>query len=82
MIDHRTLDNLARQVSQLIPADLKAISQDIEIQVRELLNAQFVKMNLVTREEFEIQTAVLKRTREKLEKMESHIAKLEKQLLK
>ena len=81
MIDHRTLENLAKQFSSLVPPDVKLIQQDIEKQVRELLLSQFAKMNLVTREEFDIQTAVLKRTREKLERMESHVAELEKQLL-
>jgi len=51
---------------------------DIENNIHSLLQSSLNKMNLVTREEFDVQSAVLQRTREKLEKLEKQVAQLEK----
>ena len=55
-------------------------AKDIEKNVRALLAQGFAKLDLVTREEFDVQTQVLARTREKLAELEAHVAKLEAQL--
>ena len=56
-------------------------AQEIEKNVRAMMNQGFQKMDLVTREEFELQTKVLAKTREKLEALEAKVAALEKQYL-
>ena len=71
------LDNLAKRLSSLIPEPLQATQQDIESNLRSGLESGLRKMNLVTREEFDVQNAVLLRTREKLEALEKRISELE-----
>ena len=59
---------------------MQQAQQDIESSVHALLQSSLARMNLVTREEFDVQTALLERTREKLEKLEQHLRELEKNL--
>lgn len=71
------LDTLAKRLSSLIPEPLQATQQDIESNLRSGLESGLRKMNLVTREEFDVQSAVLLRTREKLEELEKRVVALE-----
>ena len=71
------LDTLAKRLSSLIPEPLQATQQDIESNLRSGLESGLRKMNLVTREEFDVQSAVLLRTREKLEELERRVVELE-----
>lgn len=71
------LDTLAKRLSSLIPEPLQATQQDIESNLRSGLESGLRKMNLVTREEFDVQSAVLLRTREKLEELEKRVVELE-----
>ena len=73
-----SLDDLARQLADAVPRNLKAIGDDLERNFRSLLQAGLGKMDLVTREEFDLQVAVLKRTREKLEALEARVDELER----
>lgn len=73
---NESLEQLAKRISSLIPADVKNLQNDFENNVRSLLQSSLTKMNLVTREEFDVQSAVLQRTREKLEQLEKQIEKL------
>lgn len=75
------LDELAKKLATLVPEPLKHLQEDMEKNMRGLLESGLQKMNLVTREEFDIQGAVLLRTREKLEALEERVAALEAQLL-
>lgn len=75
-----TLDELARQLADSVPKNLRALGEDLERNFKSLLQTGFERMDLVTREEFDLQTAVLARTREKLEKLEARVAELEKDL--
>ena len=70
------LEELIKRISSLIPGDVKHMQQDIENNVRSMLQSTLTKMNLVTREEFDVQSAVLQRTREKLEQLEKKVADL------
>ena len=72
-----SLDELARRISSLIPGDVKHMQDDIENNIRSLLQSSLAKMNLVTREEFDVQSAVLQRTREKLEQLEKQLEQLQ-----
>lgn len=79
MIDPRKLENIARQISESLPPAVKGFAQDVEAKTKQVLQSQLAKLDLVTREEFEIQTQVLLRTREKLEALERKIAELEQE---
>ena len=73
-----SLDELARQLAEAVPQNLKVLGQDLERNFKSLLQSGLGRMELVTREEFDVQRAVLERTREKLETMEARLAELEK----
>jgi len=71
------VDELARQLAAAVPKNLRALGEDLEKNFRSLLVAGFERMDLVTREEFDLQVAVLERTREKLERLAQRLAALE-----
>lgn len=74
------IDELSQKICDILPESLQGIKEDTGEHVRSLLNATFNKMHLVTREEFEVQTKVLARTRQRLEALEAVIRDLEQQL--
>ncbi len=74
------IDELAKKLSGLIPDSMQNLQDDIENNIRGGLESGLRKMNLVSREEFDVQNAVLLRTREKLEALEKVVAELETQL--
>lgn len=74
------IEELARQMAESVPKNLRALGEDLEKNFKSLLQSGFERMDLVTREEFDLQTAVLQRTREKLEALEAQIAEIEKKL--
>jgi len=71
-----SLEQLSKHITSLIPGDVKHMQEDIESNIHRLLQTSLTKMNLVTREEFDVQSAVLQRTREKLEQLEKLVAQL------
>ncbi|GMV27914.1 MAG: hypothetical protein AMXMBFR59_00390 [Rhodanobacteraceae bacterium] len=77
MIDARTLDELVRRVTELIPAGVGSAGADIAGNVRDALRTGLRKLDLVTREEFDVQRSVLLRTREMVEALEARVAELE-----
>ncbi len=77
MLDTKFIDELARQISDSIPAGVKGMQQDLEKNIHTLLQGALARLDLVTREEFDTQTQVLLRTREKLEQLEKIITELE-----
>ncbi|HEX5056511.1 MAG TPA: accessory factor UbiK family protein [Gammaproteobacteria bacterium] len=80
VIDPKILNDLAQKISNLMPADLTVLKQDVEKNIRALLQGTFQKLDLVTREEFDVQTALLARTREKLEALEKRLQEWEKSI--
>ena len=76
MIDLAQLDELARRLSSLVPPGLKEGREELQQNFKSVLQAGLGKLDLVTREEFEVQRAVLARTREKLEALERDLAAL------
>jgi len=72
-----SLDDLARELADAVPRNLKAIGEDLERNFKSLLQGGLGRMDLVTREEFDLQVAVLERTREKLDALEARLAELE-----
>ncbi|CBA14900.1 ubiquinone biosynthesis accessory factor UbiK [Xanthomonas albilineans] len=77
MIDLNHLDDLARRLSDLVPPGLRQSRDELQNTFKSALQAGLSKLDLVTREEFEVQRAVLLRTREKLEALERTVAALE-----
>ena len=73
-MDTKLLDELNRRVSDLIAA---TPAKDMEKNLRALLSSVFSRLDLVTREEFDVQQEVLRRAREKLQQMEARVAELE-----
>ncbi|HIQ15046.1 MAG TPA: accessory factor UbiK family protein [Leucothrix sp.] len=71
------IDDIAKKLAEFMPASLQNLQSDIKRNMQGSLESSLRKMNLVTREEFEIQTAVLLRTREKLEALEKVVKQLE-----
>ena len=80
MTNDESLNRLARRLAEAIPKNVKTAGEDIERNFRSVLSSGLGKMNLVSREEFDIQAAVLRRTREKLEALEAKLAELEHDL--
>ncbi|MEO8670377.1 MAG: accessory factor UbiK family protein [Tahibacter sp.] len=77
MIDVSTIDELARRLAEMVPAGLRETRQDLSDNFRDTLRAGLKKLELVTREEFDVQRCVLLRTREKIESLEQRVAELE-----
>ncbi len=80
MIDSSILDDLAKRVAGGVPAGLQFLQEDLRKNLRSALEASLSRLDLVAREEFDVQTAVLARTREKLEQLEQLVARLEHEL--
>ena len=80
MIDLKAIDDLARRLNDLVPPGLKDARADLETNMKATLQAGLAKLDLVTREEFDVQRAVLMRTREKLDSLERAVEILEAQL--
>ena len=78
MLDLRLIDELSRKLSAALPPGFSRLREESEEQFRLVLTRAFERMNLVTREEFDAQSAVLARTREKLESLQAQIDALEK----
>ena len=74
MLDPKIFEELSNRLSALIAASPAA---DIEKNARALLASFFTRLDLVTREDFEVQSEVLRRTREKLKALEARVARLE-----
>jgi len=79
MSQTRTLDELVRRIAEVLPPGISQFSEDVRKNLKEVLSTYLARMDLVTREEFEVQSAVLARTREKLDHLEAQVATLENQ---
>jgi BMFP domain-containing protein YqiC len=74
------IDELIQQVINALPEDVQQMKQGFEKNLRSAMNATFAKMDLVNREEFDVQAALLARTRALLEEMEEKINQLEEKI--
>jgi len=77
MIDPKKIEQIARQVHESMPQGLRDFGDDVEKKIRQVLQSQLTRLDLVSREEFDVQTQVLLRTREKLALLEPRISDLE-----
>lgn len=74
------VNRLSEQLSQLLPPGVKNLRGDLEDNIKSVLREAFARMDLVTREEFEVQSALLSKTRIKLETLEARLKALEAQV--
>ena len=77
MLDAKKIDEVLQGITDAMPTGLTAMKTDVEQNIRAALTATFAKLDLVTREEFDVQTQVLHRTREKLEALTIRLNELE-----
>jgi len=77
MFDPKVLDEVAQKITDVLPGGLKAVQEDMEQNVKTVLQNVFSKMDLVSREEFDVQSNVLARTRAKLDALEKQVGELE-----
>lgn len=78
MLDPKTLDDLARRLALDLPKGLETMRSDLGRGLKASLEAGLGRLDLVTREEFDVQCAVLARTRERLKALESRVLELER----
>lgn len=77
MLDPKKLEDIAKQISEAVPPGVKTLAEGAETRIRQVLQAQLSKLDFVSREEFDVQSQVLIRTREKLEALETRLNELE-----
>lgn len=80
MIDLAQIDELARRLSGLVPPALREGSEELQDNFKAALQAGLAKLDLVTREEFDVQRAVLAKTRAQLDELRALVEQLETQL--
>ncbi|MCE3044414.1 MULTISPECIES: accessory factor UbiK family protein [Legionella] len=73
MFDPKYFDDLAKKLFASLPSSIQNIEKDVEDKFKEILQIAFNRMDLITREEFDVQAKVLGRTREKLEALEAQV---------
>jgi BMFP domain-containing protein YqiC len=76
-MDSNNLDDLARRLADSVPESLRAFGRDLESNFKSVLQAQLAKLDLVTRQEFDVQAAILERTQEKLSALEARLKDIE-----
>ena len=76
-MNDNSIEGLAKKLADSLPGGLRSMRDDLEQNFRSVLSGGLSRLDLVTREEFEVQEAVLSRTREKLEALEKKVAELE-----
>ena len=76
----QTFDELVQKLADAVPGGLASMREELEQNFRSVLQAGLNRLDLVTREEFEVQEAVLARTREKLEALEQRLQEYEENL--
>lgn len=72
-IDWQQIDRIASQLASQLPPGMKHLKEDLQKNFRNVLESALNELELVTREEFDAQVAVLKRTREKLDQLEREL---------
>ena len=76
MIDGKKIEQLAEQITNAIPPGVKNIADNVEEKIKAILQAKLSQLDVVSREEFDVQTQVLARTRAKLDQLEKDLEEL------
>ena len=80
MLDNQTINRLSDKINQLLPPGLQQVKTDFDAKLKTLLQQQLSEFEFVSREEFDIQSRILQRTRSKLEALEDKLKQLEETL--
>jgi BMFP domain-containing protein YqiC len=76
--DSQAIEEMVSTLTKMVPPGLESARADMEANFKAVLQAAFAKMDLVTKQEFDVQAGVLAKTREMLEQLEKRLAELEK----
>lgn len=79
MLNAKKIEQLAEQVTNAIPPSVKNLADNVEEKIKATLQAKLSQLDVVSREEFDVQTQVLARTRAKLEELEKIVKTLQKE---
>jgi BMFP domain-containing protein YqiC len=79
-MNSKTLDDLARRLADAVPASMRDLGRDLESNFKAVLQAQLTKLDLVSRNEFDVQAALLARTQAALTAMEERLKDIEAKL--
>jgi len=77
VLDPKKLEEIANKVVDSIPPGVKQVAEGVDAKVKQVLQQQLSRLDFVSREEFDVQTSVLQRTREKLIALEARLDELE-----
>jgi len=80
MINAKKIEEIAKQVTDSIPPSLKNMANDFEDKAKSVLQSKLSQLDVVTREEFDVQTQVLIKTRAKIAELEAKLAELEEKI--
>lgn len=80
MMDPKFFDDIAQRLNNSVPEGMRVLQQDVDRNLRAAVQAALSRLDLVTREEFEVQAKVLARTRAKLDAMTYQVAALEEKV--
>ena len=81
MIDAKKIEQIAEQITNIIPPGLKNVADNVEDKVKTVLQSKLSQLDVVSREEFDVQTQVLARTRAKLDALEQEVAAIKQDLM-
>jgi len=76
MLNIKNIEDMAKKLYEMLPEGLRSVETDLQQQFKDLLQAMFAQMSLVTREEFDVQCKVLLRTREKIDHLQAELDRL------
>ncbi|WP_094751622.1 ubiquinone biosynthesis accessory factor UbiK [Psychromonas sp. CD1] len=80
MFNPQKLEDVAKQIVDAMPAGVKTFGNDVDRKIKQILQSQLGKLDMVSREEFDVQTQVLLRTREKFAELEAKMDDIEKKV--
>lgn len=80
MFDAKKLEQIAKQIHESMPAPVKDLGSDVNKKVQQVIQGQLNKLDVVSREEFDVQTQVLLRTRQKLNELETKLTDIENKI--
>lgn len=80
MISSKKIEDIAKQVTDAIPPGLKNLANDFEEKTKTVIQRKLTELDVISREEFDVQTQVLLKTREKLAALEAKVAEIEAKL--
>lgn len=82
MLDAKKIEQLAEQITNAIPPGVKSLADNVEEKIKTVIQSKLSQLDVVSREEFDVQTQVLARTRQKLEQLEKEFEAIKQHMAK